>query len=225
MKTTPLRRKKPLTHHPASKRKTPLKASSFVSKAHLIATLAGAPRRAPIKRKPRPKHSVGDQDHLDAVAAQGCIACLMDGNPGVTSCIHHVKRRPDGQKYGYGQRSIHKRVLPLCEGHHQGQLDISKVAFHRNPGAFEFRYGSELGLLVLVDALLARGNANEIPAWDDCDQCAELFCNIHGCDVGDPHCLCPSIEFWESVGVDPYFGGALMSPLDLTDLERMAPSA
>ena len=91
---------------------------------------------------------------MSAVAGLGCQACLQDGHPDTPATVHHSRTRPDGQKYGAGLRACHFETMGLCEAHHQGQLDTSQLAFHRNPQAFEARYGTELEILARVDEQL-----------------------------------------------------------------------
>lgn len=52
---------------------------------------------------------------------------------------HHSKTRPDGQKYGLGQKAPDYEMFPLCRWHHQDAPD----SFHNAPGSFRDTYGDE----------------------------------------------------------------------------------
>ena len=143
MKQAPLQRKSPLVRH------TPLARHSELPRFSPLRPQARAPRRAPLKPYHPKAHTVEEDAHLSAVVGLGCQACLHDGHPDTPTTVHHSRTRPDGQKYGAGLRASHFETMGLCEGHHQGQLDTSQLAFHRNPQAFEARYGTELEILAL----------------------------------------------------------------------------
>lgn len=81
----------------------------------------------------------------DRLAQLGCVACYKDGifNPHVS--IHHVEGRtkPD----------CHKKVLPLCAGHHQDGAgnDKSLIAVHPYKARFEAKYGTQEYLMRLCE--------------------------------------------------------------------------
>jgi hypothetical protein len=86
--------------------------------------------------------SAADKQHLQKVAALGCILCDWLGTPGTPAQIHHVRVR-----HGWG-RSSHQAVIGLCDFHHNDQ----KAGVH-GQGREEFTamYGvSELALLDIV---------------------------------------------------------------------------
>jgi hypothetical protein len=134
MKRTPLARRTPLAT------KKPLKA------------------RAPMKVKKRKAHTKAESEHLSRKAELCCLACEMDGHPDTPAAIHHPRHDEHGLNYGTGGRAPHERGFPLCEGHHQGDFDTTKVAIHRNPIEFEAHYGTEESLVLLAEAKL-RGAA------------------------------------------------------------------
>lgn len=86
----------------------------------------------------------------DRIASLGCIACRIDGvyNPHVS--IHHI----DGRT----KAGCHRKVLPLCAGHHQDGTDNdkTKIAIHPWKRRFEARYGSQMALKALCDGLIER---------------------------------------------------------------------
>ena len=75
-----------------------------------------------------------DKKFLDMIAGLGCIICKGPAE------IHHIR-----SGVGMGQRSPHKRVLPLCPNHHR--LGGYGVAFHAGQMAWENNHGTELNLL------------------------------------------------------------------------------
>ena len=174
-------------------------------------------RNAKFRARKKRRITPEEQAHMDAVRELGCIACDIDGAWSPTPEIHHVKRRPDGQKYGYGQKAPHYRVLPLCEGHHRGMWDTTKQAFHKNPDAFEARYGNENELLALIDAKLGKPSNVVLAAWVKCPCCDNYLCNIHGGHAHD--CACPDLECFEwATGLDPYTQGGHLTPDELEGL-------
>ena len=76
-----------------------------------------------------------EREHLNKVAAMGCLICESPAN------VHHI--RPKG--LGMSRRSSHFDTIPLCYDHHQGQFSI-----HNNKKAFEKKYGKEKALLEIV---------------------------------------------------------------------------
>lgn len=85
----------------------------------------------------------------DRMAALGCIACLEDGKLTREVSIHHTdgRTKPD----------CHKKVLPLCAGHHQDGTGEDKdlIAVHPYKREFEAKYGPQEELLEKVMFLLA----------------------------------------------------------------------
>lgn len=90
---------------------------------------------------------------LAEVAAMPCCICHEYGMPQLSPtqvhhCIHgrySTKRAPD------------EMTIPLCEGHHQGMLDASKIAIHRGKKTWAEHYGLDTDWLSWVEERL---NAN-----------------------------------------------------------------
>lgn len=83
-----------------------------------------------------------ERELWDAMAKQvGCIACRIEGHFNDYVSIHHI----DGRT----KPGCHKRVLPLCAGHHQDGAgeDKSMIAVHPHKARFEQRYGSQEALM------------------------------------------------------------------------------
>lgn len=84
--------------------------------------------------------------HMGRVAELPCVICeffqMVQLSPTqVHHCIHgrySSRRAPD------------EDTLPLCEGHHQGLLDVTKLALHRHPERWEMTYGSDTDWLPRV---------------------------------------------------------------------------
>lgn len=89
---------------------------------------------------------------MSAVAAQGCIACRIDGNPGTPCELHHLR-----ETAGMGQRASDNEVIGLCAAHHRGTMhrpgrDGHVPSIHLDRRAFIAEYGTELELLAMVQA-------------------------------------------------------------------------
>jgi len=77
---------------------------------------------------------------LAAVAAMPCCICNEWGYAQISPtqvhhCIHgrhSTRRAPD------------EMTIPLCEGHHQGIFDTSKIALHREPRRWSEEYGEDV---------------------------------------------------------------------------------
>ncbi|MDE0590450.1 Ref family recombination enhancement nuclease [Halocynthiibacter sp. C4] len=98
-----------------------------------------------------PKQSK-DKARLAAVAELDCCICLEYGMPQnsptqVHHCImgrHSTRRAPDSM------------TIPLCEGHHLGMFDASKVAIHREPKSWRESYGADTDWISWTEERLAR---------------------------------------------------------------------
>jgi hypothetical protein len=106
--------------------------------------------RPPLGQKTKAKK---DAKRLAAVAAMPCVICHEYGLPQrsqtqVHHCIHgrHSQRRaPDSM------------TLPLCEGHHTGLMDTTKIALHREPLKWQTLYGQDVDWLNWVEARMEEG--------------------------------------------------------------------
>lgn len=84
--------------------------------------------------------SKSDRELWDSMASLGCIACRKDGIFNSLVSIHHI----DGRT----KPGAHRKVLPLCAGHHQdGTGAPGLIAVHPWRAIFEARYGRQLDLL------------------------------------------------------------------------------
>lgn len=82
------------------------------------------------------------------VSVVGCIACRIDGNVNNHCSIHHT----DGRT----KPGAHRKVLPLCGGHHQDGTDNdkTKIAIHPWKRRFEEKYGTQEELMAMCDKIL-----------------------------------------------------------------------
>lgn len=92
--------------------------------------------------------------YWDRVATLGCIACRIDGRYNPVVSIHHC----DGRT----KPGAHKKVLPLCAGHHQNGTgnDKTMIAIHPFKRRFENRYGTQEQLMEMRDHILGDNNGN-----------------------------------------------------------------
>jgi hypothetical protein len=64
----------------------------------------------------------------------------------------------------HGRYSQHRvsaeNTIPLCDGHHQGKFDLSKIALHRSPSAWKWKYGQDHKYLTATN--------REIERWLSC---------------------------------------------------------
>lgn len=92
-----------------------------------------------------------DPGHLARVAALPCVICWEWGMPQLSPTqVHHTI---------HGRYQTTKtpdcKTIPLCEGHHQGDFDTSKIALHRQPALWREQYGDDVDWINWVEARLA----------------------------------------------------------------------
>ena len=84
--------------------------------------------------------SKAERELWDELASLGCIACRKDGRFNSMVSIHHI----DGRT----KPGAHRKVLPLCAGHHQdGTGAPGLIAVHPYKARFEAKYGKQTELL------------------------------------------------------------------------------
>ena len=81
-----------------------------------------------------------ERDHMDAVAALGCLICKMPAQ------IHHVHGHAFGSKSNW-------RVVPLCYPHHHGGAFGHCV--HMGTKTFEANYMTQAAMLAEVNRRLS----------------------------------------------------------------------
>lgn len=77
--------------------------------------------------------------HLERVRSLPCCICEAFGEmqDSATQAHHPIHDRWGTQKVS------DQFAIPLCEGHHQGLVDRSKVAIHRDKAAWREMYGAD----------------------------------------------------------------------------------
>jgi len=80
-----------------------------------------------------------DRARLEAVAQLPCCICHEHGMEQMSRTqVHHtIHGRFSNRK------SPDSKTIPLCEGHHQGNFDTSKIALHREPALWRELYGDD----------------------------------------------------------------------------------
>ena len=88
---------------------------------------------------PKPEKAKPDPAYLARVRELPCCICDAWGLPqrSPTQAHHPIHDR-------HGTRKTSDRwAIPLCEGHHQGLLDVGKTALHRSPEAWRTLFGPD----------------------------------------------------------------------------------
>lgn len=107
--------------------------------------LTGQPPR---QKEPKAKPN---RSHMARVALLPCIVCHQHGLPQISdTTVHHVIHGRYSQR-----RSPDEATIPLCDGHHQGFFDTTKVAIHKQPSRWKQLYGEDHTFLPVVADMLA----------------------------------------------------------------------
>ncbi len=94
--------------------------------------------------KPRPLY-------LAAVRQLPCCICEAWGLPQLSRTYAH---HPIHDRHSQARRPD-ETAIPLCEGHHQGLIDGSKLAIHRAPQAWREEYGPDTNWIAPTQDRLA----------------------------------------------------------------------
>ena len=88
-----------------------------------------------------------DKKYLDYIRSLPCCVCEAFGEPQLspTTAHHTIHDRFSGAK-----RSD-REAIPLCDGHHQGLWDSSKLAIHKEPKKWQEQYGKDYSFIKLAD--------------------------------------------------------------------------
>ena len=88
------------------------------------------------------KQGEESEEYLRQVRGKGCCICRRFGEQQRSPTkAHHVIHDRFGTRKRLGQ------VIPLCEGHHQGLFDTSKIAIHQRPALWRETYGPDYSYL------------------------------------------------------------------------------
>lgn len=85
-----------------------------------------------------------------------CIICESHGLPqnSPTQAHHPIMGR-------FSSSRVHDKLsLPVCEGHHQGLIDTSQVAIHREPDRFKALFGPDADYVAIIQDRM------ELKGWD-----------------------------------------------------------
>ncbi len=127
-----------------------MKRTGFKAAVKAMVRSAFRPRKpAKFKRRTR---SDSDPHRLMMIHALECVICakfhLQQTSPTQAHhCIHgrfSTKKAPD------------EDTMPICEGHHMGLRDTSKIALHREPKKWRELYGDDTDYLKHVNDKLRR---------------------------------------------------------------------
>lgn len=92
-------------------------------------------------RKPYEKEAKGkkDEKYLREVRRLRCCVCRRFGEQqrSQTTAHHPIHDRHSTRK------RMDKTAIPLCEGHHQGLWDTTKIAIHKEPRLWREAYGPD----------------------------------------------------------------------------------
>lgn len=81
-------------------------------------------------------------DRPDYLAAVRALPCCICGTWGMQQYSHTTAHHPICGRYS--QRKVADVLaIPLCDGHHQGNFDGSKIAIHRERAAWVAAYGPD----------------------------------------------------------------------------------
>ena len=80
-----------------------------------------------------------NEGYLNAIRQRRCVICQAFDEPQLSPTTAH---HPIHDRHGTRKRSD-ETAIPLCEGHHQGLWDQSKVAIHKEPKRWRELYGSD----------------------------------------------------------------------------------
>jgi len=98
-----------------------------------MANLTG---RKPYQKEGKPKK---DEKYLQAIRQKPCCVCARFGEAQRSPTTAH---HPIHDRHGTRKRSD-RTAIPLCEGHHQGLWDTSKIALHKEPQLWRETYGPD----------------------------------------------------------------------------------
>ena len=98
----------------------------------------------PVHQKPEPEPD--DPERIQAILAMPCCICHEWGytQQSRTQVHHCIMGRHSFDRVSKTRRRAPDSFgIPLCEGHHQGLMDTSKIALHREPERWEDEYGKD----------------------------------------------------------------------------------
>ena len=98
----------------------------------------------------KPEREARDPARMEKVAGMRCCICEEYGLTQLSATqVHHCIHGRHGAR-----RSPDSMTIPLCEGHHQGLMDVTKVALHRQPAEWRRAYGDDTRWISWVEERL-----------------------------------------------------------------------
>ena len=92
-----------------------------------------------------------DPAYLVSVRELPCCICEAFGEQQLSpGTAHH----PIHGRYS-GRKRPDREAICLCDGHHQGTFDTSKLAIHRAPGQWREKYGPDTDYIAVTQDRLA----------------------------------------------------------------------
>jgi len=83
------------------------------------------------------------KEYMAAVALLPCCVCDKFGMQQTSRTqVHHCFHGRFSSK-----KASDFDTIPLCEGHHQGMIDVSKLAIHREKKTWLEHYGPDTGYI------------------------------------------------------------------------------
>lgn len=143
----------------------------------------------PVKAR---KRAGKDAPYLEKVAQLPCVICHEHHMPQMSPTqVHHCIHG----RGSMGKKSPDCMTIPLCEGHHQGNFDTSKIAIHREPQAWKEAYGLDTEWISWVEENLPVRSHLKIRGKCRASGCEERgdragFCSPHyhrNWSHGDPN--------------------------------------
>lgn len=100
---------------------------------------------------PKQGHAPKNPAYLAAVRELPCCICVAFGMVQISpSTAHH----PIHGRYST-RKTPDESAIPVCDGHHQGTFDTSKLAIHRAPEQWREEYGPDTDYILPTQDKLA----------------------------------------------------------------------
>ena len=99
----------------------------------------------------KPPKASKNRARLKAIRGLPCVICYAYGEPqnSPTQAHHAIHGRYSTAK------ASDDETIPLCEGHHQGDFDTTKLALHRDKAEWARVYGEDHEFIALTNDMLA----------------------------------------------------------------------
>ena len=110
--------------------------------------------KKPMKRWKRPAKTDSATERSKQVHNTPCMICHKYGMEQLSRTAEHhwINGRFSGAL------TPDEEMLPLCEGHHQGLKDTSKIAIHKETDGWAASYGRDKDWLEYANKLIAKYN-------------------------------------------------------------------